>query len=513
MASANQTGTPGIGQQGLAAIKSRPLLWFALGTAVSLLAVDARWDVPLAAWFAPVLLLRFSRISRAPSAIGGILIASTLQIAAYIYEMGAPFSTTGITLCLILGALFAVPYAIDRLFAERLSNIARLFLLPAAAVFIEFLAASFLPVGASIGTRAITQSGNLELMQIISLVGPYSIGFLIALAATVANHIWESPTQKTWLGYGGSFAAVVLAVLAFGQVRLTIASNATAGETVKVAGIIPRKALHDSAWAVSVDKYPPTDQTRADLATPQMQALYAKLQDELLADSHAAAISGAKIILWSETAAPVLEADKDTLLQKVSELAKNKGVYVNAAIGVHYARNETFLFDPDGNQNWHYRKNHPVPGMEPVEPFKNAAPVVTTPYGRLTNVICYDADFPALARVPADIMLLPGMDDPNTAYVHTMRMARLRAIENGYSLVRTDFYGVSAAFDPYGRVLAMLNTTPGKAYTMLVDVPTKGVTTFYGRTGDFFAWICVLAMFGLCLTGVLHPVRRTTQQS
>ena len=508
MASVNQTGASSIDQRGLAAAQSRTLLWFTLGAAASLLAVDARWDVPLAAWFAPVLLLRFSRTSEWPIAIGGIVIASTLQIAAYIFEMGAPFSTTGITLCLILGALFAVPYVIDRLFAQRLGDIERLFLLPVAAVLIEFLAASLLPVGASIGTRAITQSGNLELMQITSLVGPYSIGFLIALAATVANHIWESPTQKSWLAYGGSFAAVLLVVLAFGQVRLAFASNAAAGDTVKIAGIVPRQALHDPAWAVSVTKYPPTEQTREDLTTPQMKALYADLQDELLADSRAAATSGAKIILWSETAAPVLEADKSVLLQKVSELTKNKGVYVNAAIGVHYARNETFLFGPDGEQNWHYRKNHPVPGMEPVEPFRNDVPLVTTPYGRLTNIICYDADFPALARVRADIMLLPGMDDPNMAYVHTMRMARLRSIENGYSLVRIDYNGVSAAFDPYGRVLAMLDTTPGRAYTMLVDVPIKGVPTLYSRIGDLFAWICIFATLGLCLISFVRPTRR-----
>ena len=146
--------------------------------------------------------------------------------------------------------------------------------------------------------------------------------------------------------------------------------------------------------------------------------------------------------------------------------------------------------------------------MEPVEPFRNDVPLVTTPYGRLTNIICYDADFPALARVRADIMLLPGMDDPNMAYVHTMRMARLRSIENGYSLVRIDYNGVSAAFDPYGRVLAMLDTTPGRAYTMLVDVPIKGVPTLYSRIGDLFAWICIFATLGLCLISFVRPTRR-----
>ncbi len=484
------------------------LLWLTVGAAVSLLAVDARWDVPFAAWIAPVFLLRFSRTSPPAMAIGAMVAASTLQMAAYIYEMGAPFSGTGIALCLILGSAFAIPYVLDRLVGPRLRDWARLFLFPLCVVLVEFAAANLLPVGASIGTRAITQAENLALMQVISLLGPFVIGFLIALAATVANHVWENPTRRTLLGYGGAFAAAMLAVVGFGQARLSAAGDRSPGETVKVAGVIPARALHAPAWPVSMRTYPPSDAAQAALATPQMKAAYARNQDALLADTRAAARAGARIILWSETAAPTLAADKDALLRKVSTLAQEEGIYVDAAIGVPYARNETFLIAPDGSQLWGYRKNHPVPGMEPNAAFRNGVPVARTPLGRLTNVICYDADFPTLARVAADIMLLPGMDTPDMAYVHTMRMARLRAIENGYSLVRIDYDGVSAAFDPFGRVLGMLNTGPGKAYTMIVEVPTKGVATLYGRIGDLFAWLCVLATLALCATGLLRPYAR-----
>jgi apolipoprotein N-acyltransferase len=496
-----------------AALPSHQLLWFVLGLAASLLAVDARWDLPLAAWIAPVLLLRFSRTSCPASAIVGIIFASTLQIAAYIYEMGAPFSVTGITLCLVLGLAFAIPYVLDRLFAQRLGEVGRLFLLPVAAVMIEFGAADMLPVGASIGTRAITQSENLALMQIISVFGPYVIGFIIALAATVANHIWDNPGHQAALRYGGAFAALLLAILIFGEARLAYWDINSLGDTVKIAGIVPSMARHEPAWPVSMADYPPSAQVRSGLATSQMKTVYTENQNALLDASRAAARSGAKIILWSETAAPTLDADKSRLLENVAALAREQGVYVNAAIGVPYERNETFLFGPDGHQDWHYRKNHPVPGMEPNAPFKNDVPVINTPFGRLTNVICYDGDFPALTRVAADIMLLPGMDTPDMGYVHTMRMARLRAIENGYSLVRTDYYGVSAVFDPFGRVLAMLNTTPGGAYAMIADVPVKGVRTIYAQIGDLFPWLCVLATLSLCGFAAARAVARSTLRS
>jgi apolipoprotein N-acyltransferase len=86
-------------------------------------------------------------------------------------------------------------------------------------------------------------------------------------------------------------------------------------------------------------------------------------------------------------------------------------------------------------------------------------------------------------------------------------MARLRAIENGYSLIRVDFIGVSAAFDPYGRVLAMQDTVPRQSHMMMVDLPVQGVSTLYHRTGDIFAWLCIAATFGLCAYGVFRPVR------
>lgn len=507
MALTTEQQTGGVGLSVFASASSWRWLWLAIGLVAALLATGGRWDVSLAAWVAPVLLLRFSRTSRPAIATAGVIAVSALQIAGYMVETAAPFNATTTALCLALGAVFALPYLLDRLLGGRLNDPGRVFLLPAAAALTEFAVASLLPVGASIGVRAITQSENLALTQIVSLLGPYAIGFLIALAATVANHIWQHASRRALIGYGGAFAALMLAVMGFGEARLTYASARPPGATVKVAGVVPARALRQPAWAgVSMAAYPPSAAALAAMATPQMRAADSVVQDALLAATRAAAAAGAKIILWSETAAPVLEADKGPFLQRVQRLARETGVYVDAAIGVPYARNETFLIGPDGRQIWHYRKNHPVPGMEPVAPFSNPAPVAPTPFGRLTNVICYDGDFPALTRVVADIMLLPGWDWPEEGYNHTMKAARLRAIENGYSLVRTDYWGLSGVFDPFGRVLGMQDTVPGKDYTMIVDVPVKGVTTPYRLTGDLFAWLCLLATLGLCLAGLLRPV-------
>lgn len=482
-------------------IATSSLVWLGAGLALSMVALGGRWDIPLAAWFAPIFLLRFTRTSSTPLALGGIVLALAAQALGLVASYGVAFNVPIALICLTLGLLYAIPFGLDRIFAGRLGVKGRLFLLPAAAALLEYLIA-MTPTGASLLARANSQGENLALLQIISLLGPYSIGFLIALGATVANQIWEAPSRRSWVRYGGSFAALIAVVLAYGQARISYATQGPGPATVKVAGIVPRVDLRQPASdGVTMANFPPSAAVRSATTTAEKRALYARLQGELLEDTRKAIASGARLVVWSETAAQMLESDKAAFLLRVADVARAGNAYVSVGVGVPFERNETFLFGPDGRQLWHYRKNNPVPAMEPVAPFRNAPPVVETPFGRLSNVICYDADFPALSRVRADVMLVPGWDWKEEAYTHTMKIARLRAIENGYSMLRVDYLGVSGAFDPYGRVLGLQDTLDGKRNVMLVDLPIRGVATLYNMTGDIFAWACLAGALALCLMG------------
>ncbi len=82
------------------------------------------------------------------------------------------------------------------------------------------------------------------------------------------------------------------------------------------------------------------------------------------------------------------------------------------------------------------------------------------------------------------------------------RMPTLGAIENGYSLIRNGYHGVSIAVDFHGNMLSRLNNFTMDERVMIADLPTQGVQTIYSQIGDIFAWLCVFGSLGLIVLAV-----------
>ena len=152
------------------------------------------------------------------------------------------------------------------------------------------------------------------------------------------------------------------------------------------------------------------------------------------------------------------------------------------------------MLGPGGKIIWEYLKTHPVPGSTDV-PGDGDLPVIDTPYGRLSNSICYDMDFTALihqaGRKSTDIMLVPAWDWKAIDPLHA-NMASFRAIENGFSMVRQTGEGLSLAVDYHGRTLSAMDYFDSDSQVMVSNVPGTGLWTFYSEFGDIFAWICIL---------------------
>jgi apolipoprotein N-acyltransferase len=122
---------------------------------------------------------------------------------------------------------------------------------------------------------------------------------------------------------------------------------------------------------------------------------------------------------------------------------------------------------------------------------------VDSPYGRLGAAICFDMDFPGLlkqaGRRETDILLVPSNDWREIDPWHS-HMARFRAIEQGFNMVRQASNGLSLASDYQRRVLAAMDHFVTDQRSLVAYVPGKGVRTVYSRIGDMFSWMCMLCL-------------------
>ena len=113
--------------------------------------------------------------------------------------------------------------------------------------------------------------------------------------------------------------------------------------------------------------------------------------------------------------------------------------------------------------------------------------------------ICKDMDFPKLSREyagdGANLLLVPAWDFNLDRWLHA-RMAVMRAVENGFALARAARNGLLTLSDNSSRILAETVTVPGRFVSISGILNVAPEETFYARTGDWFAWLCV-ATFGV----------------
>jgi len=131
-------------------------------------------------------------------------------------------------------------------------------------------------------------------------------------------------------------------------------------------------------------------------------------------------------------------------------------------------------------------------------------PLLTVPgLPAVVPLICYEAVFPGAivqgVQRPAAIVNLTndGWFGDTTGPHQHFHQARVRAVEEGLPLIRAANNGVSAAFDPYGRVLGRL----GLNVRGVIDVPLPAAVAPppYARLGDavFLAvWLMGAALLG-----------------
>ncbi|MEO8658212.1 MAG: apolipoprotein N-acyltransferase [Bryobacteraceae bacterium] len=237
------------------------------------------------------------------------------------------------------------------------------------------------------------------------------------------------------------------------------------------------------------------------------------------------------LIAWPEAPAPFYYEENATFRDTVNTLARSTrtpiviGNVTRTANGAPL--NSATTVSAEGQPVSRYDKIYLVPFGEFIPPFFGfvnrissetgdftpGSQVVVTPAGghRFSTFICYESAFPHLVRRfvnnGAEVLL----NISNDGYFghlagreQHLKIARMRAVENGRWVIRATNDGISAAIDPAGRITQTLPDHT-EAYGRFRFNYESAVTP-YTRLGDWFAWGCLA--FGLVAAGVGFRVSR-----
>lgn len=486
------TSAPPGAPAGDASLASRFPVWIWLMLGIVLTALTAqRWNVALLGWIAPVPFMVAAQRLRGVRGWALLFLALNVACGLQVLKIITP------PLIAPMALMFSIPAAVTlwlvfsawQWLSRRVGRVWGMYAFVALATVADWAGFAFSYSGAWAASSS-SQVDNLPLLQLAALGGLSLVGALMASVAGVV-YLWiAAPSPGVhWRHYAVAAAALV-AALGWGAVRL---DNLELGPTIRVGGVITHLGLgHGMSAATEL----------------------AENTGDLFARSEIAAQRGAQLVAWSEVATLVKPEDDAAIRARASELARRRGIDFVMAYGVLLQESPLLIddiyewFGPDGKSLEVYHKHHPVP-TEPA--LKGDAPirVLERPWGRAAGGICYDYDFPALAREHAKggagLVVVPGGDWRGIDPYHTL-MARVRGIEGGMAVVRPVRDATSMMFDAYGRIRASLGAWEVNDGIIIGTVPTQHIDTLYTRLGD---WPVVIAALFL-LAAIARAMRRGT---
>jgi len=208
-------------------------LWLLIGAGL-LVFSNGRWIIPLAAWLAPVFLMRFARTQPAVKGLG-LLLVTNVGIYLISWQGMIP---GGFFLPVAIGVavVFWLPYLADRLLVNRLKGFTSTLVFPLLQVTLEYINTMTNPFG-SWGLLAYTQHSFLPFIQLLSITGMWGLSFLITWLAPVVNRAWEQGFEWKQVRNGLlTYAGILALVLLYGGGRMAIFPPQS--DTVQVASLV-----------------------------------------------------------------------------------------------------------------------------------------------------------------------------------------------------------------------------------------------------------------------------------
>jgi apolipoprotein N-acyltransferase len=415
-----------------------------------------------------------------------ILASMSAWLAGQIYAFQCYGSVSPLLILsglLPLTILFPLALIFARLAQRRASALTTLFAFPACWTALEYLYGFVAPNG-SYGSLAYSQMSAPLLIQSASLLGMYSVTFLICLfanALAMALHGSLRSRLPLAIGFG-----ICILDCAFGFVRLsrpqptaiTVSAFADGGAMLTAY----RSDTLDSAVSVS--------------------SAYASAIRQ-------AAAQGARFAVTPEGGIVTRQEWRTAILAPLLAVAQQTEVQIIAGVYERVPPADLAFALQAGHTPRIYAKRHLVPFVETeLTPGHSSGWLGD---GRAME-ICKDMDFPRTilgdAKYRIRLMGVPAGDFGKDAWQHG-RMAIMRGVENGFAIVRAADEGLLTVSDAQGRLIARKSAASSGMTVLIAAVPLGPGPTLYTRIGDTFAWCVIILFLGI---GVLCARPRTSRR-
>ena len=473
----------------------RKILFNALAVVLSgalwYFANDISGDFGYLMWFAPAPVLYASFHTRRPWAfLMGFLALSIGRISwFFILASIMPAGVVLVTLT-VVGLIGAVILLLSRWVVISGRRWYAVFAFPSLVTLFEFALIRMTPDGSAFSI-VYSQMNYPPVIQVASVTGMLGITFLLTLVpSSIAVAWYYKRTGQNTRSVVFVAGAMVIAAVIFGFVRLGTASD-TPG--IKAGAISLDESFHH------ITKHPEIQQEYITVAA------YAKVISRL----------DVQLVVLPERAINITPVNQDSIFAILGEIARAN----HTAIVLGYTnyrtdttRNSSLVIDPSGHVAMQYNKSRLIKVLEDqFTPGDHIGlfDLEGIPFG---TAVCKDLDFPDYIRRyrTAAVLAVPAWDFKVDGWLHS-RVAILRGVEEGFSMVRAARRGRLTISDPYGRVLAEANSENLRTTTLVGNVPIGKKHTVYARFGDWFGLLDLLAVLLLIGLG-LRRVRASEKK-
>jgi apolipoprotein N-acyltransferase len=362
-----------------------------------------------------------------------------------------------------------------------------IFAFPLLFTAYEFLLITFSSDGTA-ASIAYSQANFLPVIQIASITGILGITFVLTLIPSILAVGWYYHKDKNRFKLALSIALTVFFLIClFGTIRIK-------GKNEKKSKITAGLVVLDERLHYVTDQPVLKDELNsAGIYTDSISRLAEK---------------GAELVVLPERAFNVNAETEAGIMQMLKNAARKNHVYIVSGYTNFKnkpSRNSALVIDSSGNIICDYNKVHLVTGFENQFAPGNVTGLFMLDGLQAGTAICKDLDFPAhlrkYGRSKAQIVCVPAWDFVQDDWLHS-RMAIMRCVENGFSMVRSARQGRLTISDCFGRINYESSSVHKKGVTLLGEVTLQNKSTIYSRFGEWFGIINLVGTIFLIGTGL-----------